>query len=191
MRLAIGSHQIDLLHFWFGEAITAVQGAMDPVVRERRGLDGVVTAVKASGFFSASLELESEMSVHLSATAASCGQPTFDFDLYGEEGELHFDLANKLRGAFLSNRGAVQSITVSGVRELERENKVSIFSGSFVYFAPAIVKSLESGDWSDLEPAAKFVDAYKVQVILDALAVAANQGTMQRLSGGETNRGYV
>jgi predicted dehydrogenase len=191
VRLAIGSHQIDLLHFWFGEAVTAVQGAMDPVVRERRGLDGVVTAVKASGFFSASLELESGMSVHLSATAASCGQPTFDFDLYGEEGELHFDLANKLRGAFLSNRGAVQSITVSGVRELERENKVSIFSGSFVYFAPAIVKSLESGDWSDLEPAAKFVDAYKGQVILDALAVAANQGTMQRLSGGETNRGYV
>ena len=191
VRLAIGSHQIDLLHYWFGESAVTVQGAMDPVVRERRGIDGVVTAVKASGFFSAALELESGMSVHLSATAASCGQPAFDFSLYGEEGELHFDLTRKLRGAFLSNRGAVEPITVTGVTERERENKVSIFSGSFVYFAPAIVKSLESGDWSDLAPAARFADAYKAQVVLDALAAAANQGTMQRLSGNETNHGYV
>jgi predicted dehydrogenase len=191
VRLAIGSHQVDLLHYWFRESAITVQGAMDPVVRERRGIDGVVTTVKASGFFSAALELESGMSVHLSATAASCGQPAFDFSLYGEEGELHFDLTSKLRGAFLSNRGAVEPITVTGVTERERENKVSIFSGSFAYFAPAIVKSLESGDWSYLEPAARFADAYKVQVVLDAVAAAANEGTMHRLSGSERNRGYV
>jgi predicted dehydrogenase len=191
VRLAIGSHLIDLLHYWFRVGVIAVQGAMDPVVRERRGLDGVVTTVKASGFFSASLELESGMSVHLSATAASCGQPAFDFDLYGEEGELHFDLTRKLRGAFLSNRGAVEPIAVNGVTERERDNKVSIFSGSFMYFAPEIVKSLESSDWSDLEAAARFVDAYKVQVVLDALAASANDGALHRLSGRERNSGYV
>ena len=189
--MAIGSHQVDLLHYWFREAVIAVQGAMDPVVRERRGFDGVLTAVRASGFFSASLELESGMNVHLSATAASCGQPAFDFDLYGEEGELHFDLTRKLRGAFLSNPGAVEPIAVNGVTERERDNKVSIFSGSFMYFAPEIVKSLESGDWSHLEAAAWFADAYKVQVVLDALAASANDGTLHRLSASKRNSGYV
>lgn len=182
VRLAIGSHQIDLLQYWFRESVVTVQGSMDPVVRERRGLNGVVTTVKASGFFSAALELESGMSVHLSATAASCGQPAFDFSLYGEEGEIHFDLTDKLRGSFLSDRGTVEPIIVTGVTPQERENNVSIFSGSFAYFAPAIVKSIESGDWSDLEPAARFEDAYNVQIVLDALAVAANEGTMHRFS---------
>jgi len=191
VRLAIGSHEIDLVHYWFRGRVIAVQGAMDPVVRERRGPDGFVTAVRASGFFSASLELESGMSVHLSATAASCGSPAFDFSLYGEEGELHFDLTRKLRGAFLSSRGAVKPITVTGVTEGERENRVSIFGGSFAYFAPAIVKALESGDWGDLEPAARFVDAYEVQVVLDALAAAANEGTLHRFSVSEGEREYV
>lgn len=191
VRLAIGSHQIDLLHYWFGETASTVQGGMDPVVRERRHIDGTVTEVKASGFFSASLELESGISVHLSATAASCGQPGFDFSLYGDAGEVHFDLRQKLRGAFLSAQGSIEPISVPGVTERERNNEVSIFSGSFVYFAPAIVNAIRSRDWSSLEPAARFADAYRVQVTLDALAAAANEGTMRRLSGQKRHDRYV
>lgn len=190
VRLAIGSHQIDLLHYWFGETVLAVQGSMDPVVRERRGLDGVVTEVRASGFFSAALELESGVTVHLSATAASCGTPAFDFSLYGEEGELHFDLARKLRGAFLSTRGALEPIDVAG-GELEGDKDVSIFRGSFTYFAPAIVDAIRLHDWSRLEAAARFSDAYKVQVVLDELAAAANEGNARRLAGPRRQSKYV
>jgi predicted dehydrogenase len=191
VRLAIGSHQIDLLHYWFGETIVAVQGAMDPVLRERRGSDGAVTEVKASGFFDASLELESGLNVQLSATAASCGKPAFDFSLYGEEGELHFDLNRKLRGAFLLNRGSVESVAVTGIADHESDKEVSIFFASFAYFAPAIVHAIRSRDWSGLEPAATFRDAYRVQVVLDALAAAANDGTVHRLSGNKTDNKYV
>jgi predicted dehydrogenase len=191
VRLAMGSHQIDLVHYWLGETAIAVQGAMDPVVHQRRLVDDTVTDVKASGFFSASLEFESGINVHLFATAASCGQSRFDFSLYGEEGELHFDLSHKLRGAFLSNRGVVEPIAVTGVTDRERRNEVSIFSGSFAYFAPAIVSAIRSNDWSCLEPAARFADSYKIQIVLDALAWAANDGTMHRLSGRERHDVYV
>ena len=185
VRLAMASHLIDLVHFWFSEGIQTVSGAMDPVVRQRRDDSGKTVEVKASGCFSASLELQSRMVVHLFATAASCGSPDFAFSLYGDEGELHFDLVSKLTGSFLSRAGAAEAIPVSGVTERERANRVSIFSGSFEYFAPVIAKAIGNGDWGELEPAAKFRDAEGVQVALDALRAAANRGVMERLAGHE------
>jgi hypothetical protein len=156
---------------------------MDPVVSERLTSDGSPTQVKASGFFKASLELEGNLSIDLSATAASCAVPGFNFSLYGEEGELYFDLVGKLRGAFLKRRGKLGVVQVDGVSPNERENKVSIFSGSFPYFASEIINSIRTNDWSRIKPAAKFTDAMPVQVALDALERAANTGTMQRLAG--------
>ncbi len=183
VRLAMASHLIDLVRYWFGGDIETVCGAMDPVVRDRRAHDGAVTQVKASSFFSAALELETGMSVHLSATAASCGVPGFEFCLYGDEGELYFDPVGKLRGAFLKERGVVEVVPVARISESERENRVSIFSGSFTYFAQEIVHAVRTGDWIGLEPAAQFSDAQGVQVALEALARAANTGAMQRLAG--------
>ena len=191
VRLAMAPHLIDLVLYWFGRRIETVCGAMDPVVLERPASDGAMTQVQASSFFSASLELEGGLSVNLSATAASCAVPGFDFCLYGEEGELYFNLVDKLRGAFLKRRGAVEVIPVAAVSASERENRVSIFSGSFTYFAPEIVNSIRTGDWSGLEPAAKFSDAQDVQVALEALARAANTGAMQRLAGQQRSDDVV
>lgn len=181
VRLAIGSHHIDLIHYWFGETAIAVQGSMDPVVRERRGADGAVSEVTASGFYSACLELASGMTVHLSATAASCGQSAFDFSLYGEEGELHFDLTRLLRGAFLSARGTVEPIVVTDTAGRPIGGVPSIFSQSFTYFAPAIVDAIRTEDWSSVDSAARFGDALQVQVILDELATTSNEGSLHRL----------
>lgn len=183
VRLAMASHLIDLVFYWFGKKIETICGTMDPVVLERLTSDGTMTKVNASSFFSASLELKGGLSVHLSATAASCAIPGFDFSLYGDEGELYFNLVDKLTGAFLKRRGSVKVVPVDGVNAMERENRVSIFSGSFTYFAPEIVNSIRTGDLSGIEPAAKFSDAQDIQVALDTLARAANTGTMQRLSG--------
>jgi predicted dehydrogenase len=191
VRLAMASHLIDLVHFWFGERIHTVCGTMDPVVRQRRDHSGKTVDVKASGSFCASLELHSGMAVHLFATGASCGSSAFAFSLYGDEGELHFDLVSKLTGSFLSRAGVAEAIPVSGVTERERTNSVSIFSGSFEYFAAAIARAIGTGDWGELELAAKFRDADGVQVVLDALRVAANKGVMERLAGHERSDDLV
>ena len=179
----MGSHLIDLVIFWFGGEIETVSGSMDPVVSKRRNSDGVEVPVSASGFFSASLEFAGGLSVQLSATAASCSSAGFEFSLFGETGELHFNLVDKLTGAFLENRGKTVVISVNDVSEAERENRVSIFSGSFPYFAYAITQSIRNKDWGALEPAAKFSDALVTQNVLDALKCAANTGEAQRLSG--------
>lgn len=43
------------------------------------------------------------------------GKNDFGFSIYGEKGELHFDLENKLTGSFRENRGEVKEIDVKGV----------------------------------------------------------------------------
>ncbi len=191
VRLAMGSHLVDLLQFWFGSEVCTVCAALDPVVKSRKDELGAKTEVLASGFFSASVELESGTSVQLSATAAACGRPSFDFSIFGDEGELHFDLAGKLRGAFLRKRGEIREIPVEGVADSERRNEVSIFSGSFAYFAPRIVDSIRHGDRGGLRLAAVFADAQRTQRVLDALATAANHSQMVRLSGDIERGRYV
>lgn len=183
VRLAMGSHLVDLVKFWFGRKVETVTGSMDPVVLERISSDGRRSKVKASGFFSSYLELQDGISVHLSATAASFSAPRFDFSIFGDCGELHFDLAGKLSGAVLKRRELKVIAPKYSVSEAERENKISIFSGSFPYFANVIVRSIRTGDFGALDVAASFRDALETQAILDALKVSANTGVMERLSG--------
>lgn len=181
VRIAMGSHLLDLLTFWFGRRVVSVYGAVDVVVPDRVGPAGEPRKADADAFFSASVALEGGIDAQLSATAASCGMAQFDFSVYGDAGELHFDLAGKLVGAFLSSRGKVEAIPVAGVTDEERSNKVSIFSGSFVYFAPRIREAIETGDMGAVREAARFEDGLVVHQVLDAIEESARSGDRVRL----------
>lgn len=185
VRLAMASHFIDLINFWFdGIKPLLVKGAMDSVVEERMDSSSLMRTVKAASFFSSSISFDRGLDVHLSATAAAIGIPRFDFSIYGTEGELHFDLKDKLRGAFLNNRGSIDQIEIVGVTDEERDNKVSIFSGSFVYFAEEIVKYFAEGKATTLGAAAKFEDAVYTQVLLDAIRDSSIEGSLVKLNDG-------
>lgn len=186
VRLAMASHLVDLVHAWFGETIASVTGTLDPVIRERLDLSGATMKIGVSGFFGAALELETGLAAHLSATAASCGVGGFEVSIYGEDGELHFNLCEKLKGAFRGKEGEVKVIDVEGVTTAERANRVSFFAGSFVYFAAEIVRAIRTGDRSGLATAATFRDERSVQNVLDALARSANLGTIERINTGKT-----
>lgn len=186
VRLAMASHLIDIINFWFnGIKPLLVKGAMDTVVEERQDNENKKRKIDACAFFSASISFEKNLDVQFSATAAAIGIPRFDFSIYGTEGELHFDLQNKLSGAFLINRGKVETIDVEGVTDEERENRVSIFSGSFVYFAEKIVESITLNDNSILKTAARFEDAVYTQILLDAILKSSVEGCVV-----EINKGY-
>jgi predicted dehydrogenase len=192
VRLAMASHFIDLINFWFdGIKPLLVKGAMDSVVEERKDNANLMRNVKVSGFFSSSISFDRGLDVHLSATAAAIGIPRFDFSIYGTEGELHFDLNDKLRGAFLNNRGTINQIEVDGVTDEERDNKVSIFSGSFVYFADKIVKYFTGIEASAINRAAKFEDAVYTQVLLDAIRDSSTEGSLVRLNDGYQSNAIV
>lgn len=184
VRLAMASHLTDLLWFWFGKKCLNVRGAMDSVVRHRKDLTGKDTEVRASNFFSAGLALDGGIDVQLSATAASCGIGRFDVSIYGDEGELYFDLENKLKGAFLKKRCTVQNIDVQGVMKEEIENKISFFSGTFQYFAPLLSKAIMTNDFSYIDTAAKFDDAIPTQQVLDAIRDSTMNGNVIKLAEG-------
>lgn len=184
VRLAMASHLLDTINYWLPKAkYYNVSGAMDTVIGERKDLEGNLRKVNASSFFSASISLENMLNVHLSATASAIGLTDFEFSIFGTNGEVHFDLTNKLRAAFLGDNVAKQ-IEVLNVFDDEKENKVSIFSGSFRYLAPKIIHSIETGSFSSIAEAASFTDALKTQVILDAIKKSALEGKSVVISDG-------
>jgi len=183
VRLAMGSHFIDLLNYWFGKQCLNVRCALDSVV-SKRYVDGIEKKVDVSGFFSASLAWAEGLDVQLSATAASCGTSRFDFSIFGEEGELHFDLDSKLRGALLPQNGVVQNIPVEGVLQEELSNKISFFAGTFRYFAPLLVRAVASDNRELIADASRFDDAIFTQRLLDAMLVSALKGRTVEISEG-------
>ena len=184
VRLAMGSHLIDLVRFWFeGRNIYNVNGRMDVVIPERKDSRGKKRKVGASGFYAANLSMEGGLEINMSATAAAIGESRFDISVYGTQGELHFDLKNKLSAAFMPNRMYSQ-IPVNGVTEEELANKISFFAGSFIYYAPLIVSALLDG--TKTTDFSTFEDAIHTQIILDAVAKSASSGKTLVLKRGYT-----
>ena len=170
VRLAMASHFVDLLLFLLGpRKVFHINGAMDVVVPKRKDNQGISREIQVAGFFSAGLALDGGLDVQLSATAAAISEPRFDISIYGTDGELHFDLVGKLRGAFLDQKGLSQ-IHVDGVTPEEQDNRVSIFADSFDIFVRRIVDAILSNSRDPIKEAATFDDAIYNQEILEAIA---------------------
>lgn len=110
----------------------------------------------------------------------------FDISIFGDKGEILFSLDEKILIYRRSNIGQKEVVNVNGVYEDEQENKVSIFSGSFRYFAPLVIKAIETGDTSLISTSASFEDALYNLKVLDAIKLSANKGEAVVL-GKETN----
>ena len=181
----MASHLVDLLWFWMGcRKIYHISGALDTVTDKRRDRSGEPMDVTASAFFSAAIAMEGKLDVQLSTTWAALGEERFDFSVYGTEGELHFDATNKLTGAFLSHRGTVKPISVSGVITEEEENRTTIFKASFVYFAHKIVEAVLTQSCEPVVDAATFEDAIPVQEVLEAIRISALEGKTVTMNVG-------
>lgn len=191
VRLAMGSHLIDLIRFWLNKDILTVKGNMDVVIPKRIDSNGNIKDVTACSFFNTNLNFKDNITVNASATCSAIGKNEFNFQIYGENGELHFDLENKLIGYFIDKKGNRQEIKVDGVTEEERENKVSIFSGSFIYCARPLLFSIEDSNSILLENASKIEDAIENQIILEAIKESNIAGrTIQINSGYKSNVRY-
>lgn len=184
VRLAMGSHLIDLITYWFGGEFLNVRGAMDLVIPERQINNGKSKKVTACSFFSSSIAMGDNLDVQLSATAASCGIPRFDFSIYGTHGEVHFDLESKLRAAYLDDLGNIKQVHVENVTNDELENNVSIFKGSSIYFAKSIIEAISKKNNNFVEDAARFTDAYNTQIVLEAIQNSALSGKVVNIKEG-------
>ena len=70
----------------------------------------------------------------------------------------------------------------------EKENKVSIFSGSFRYFAPKLVNSILKNKFDAIKECAKFTDAAYNLKILDAIKESANTGLSVQINKPKINK---
>lgn len=177
VRLAMASHFNDLIQFWFGNRdVCRVSANLNPIFKNRY-MNSEIKSVAASTLCNALLQFKNELSVMYSINAGAFSSFKFDIDIFGDKGELHFDLINKLSIYTSEKKGIKQVLEVDDVFEDERQNKASLFSGSFRYFAPLVIKKLLGFKVNDLENAATLEDAEYNCLLLDAIKKSSNTGT--------------
>lgn len=177
VRLAMASHFNDLIQYWFGnKKIMQVSGNLNPVFKKRIDAAGAERDVDASTICSAKIDLQDELSLMYTINAGAYRKFIFEIDIYGDKGQLHFDLENKLSLYSQDNIGVGNIVDVEGVFDDEKENKASLFSGSFRYFAPKIVEAIRTGEHKLIDRSARISDAIYNSTLLDAIQQSANSG---------------
>ncbi len=189
VRLAMASHLTDLIQYWFNSPKpTSVMGYLNPITRERKDAKGKVHKVLSSTLCTANINFADEMQAIFTINAGSYMESRFDIHIFGDKGELTFSLQDKLNLYLRSNIGSKQQVEVSGVFDDEKENKTSIFSGSFRYFAPKLVNSILKNKFDAIKECATFADAEYNLKILDAIKESANTGLSIQLNKPKTNK---
>ncbi len=187
VRLAMASHFTDLIQYWFNNrTVIDVNGFMSPVTRERTDKAGNKYAIDASTICAAQINFSEELCVQYYINAGAYSGSRFDIIIFGDKGELHYSLDTKLAIYKRNELGKRNEVDVANVFQDERENKISIFSGSFRYFAPIIIKAIQTNNTDLISKSATFKDAIYNLTILEAIKKAANRGEGVAI-GKETN----
>ncbi len=190
VRLAMASHFTDLIEYWFNSReVINVMATMNPITKERLDSNNQLQKVNTSTTCNALIKLKDELTIQYSINAGSYAQNRFDITIFGDKGELTFSLDEKLKLYMRSSIGEANRIIPDGVYQDEIENKVSIFSGSFRYLAPKLIKAIQTHNNDEINIAAKPEDAIYCLKILDAIKESANKG--RSISFGEETNTYV
>lgn len=188
VRLAMASHFTDLMQYWFNSpSIVNVQGFLNPITKSRMDKNGIIHNVNASTVCNAQINFTNELSVQYSINAGVYSGSRFDIHIFGDNGELIFSLQNKLELYLRNNIGSKRVVDVENVYLDENENKVSIFSGSFRYFAPLIIDAIISNNYGLIKLSANFFDAEYNIAVLNAIKESANCGSVISFSKGSEN----
>ena len=100
---------------------------------------------------------------------------------------MTFSLEDKLDLYLRSSIGKCEKINLDCVYEDEKENKVSIFSGSFRYLVPKVVNAILKDNMQELENATKPTDQLYTIQILEAIKKSANIGQSVSISVEKNN----
>ena len=177
VRLAMASHFTDLIQFWFNDRpVINVMGYLTPVTRQRTDKKGNIYNIDASTICTAQINLADELSVQYYINAGAYSGSRFDIIIFGDLGELHYSLDSKLTLFKRSELGKGSVVNVDGVFPDEKDNKVSIFSGSFRYFAPIVLEAIKTNHTELLSKSASIIDAIYNVRLLDAIKLSANKG---------------
>lgn len=177
VRLAMASHFTDLVQFLFNSRpVISVMATLNPVTKSRVDSIGNIRKVLASTTCNAFIMLKDELTIQYSINAGSYNKSRFDISIFGDKGELIFTLEDKLNLYLKSSIGECIKIVPDEVYQDEKENRVSIFSGSFRYLASKMISAILNDDMTDLKIATKAIDQLYTIEILEAIKKSANIG---------------
>lgn len=188
VRLAMASHLTDLVQFFFdSRPVASVTASLNPVTKSRIDNQGKNREILASTICNAFIMLKDELTVQYNINAGAYNKSKFDISIFGDKGELTFNLKDKLNLYLRSSIGKCEKIIPNEVYKDEIENKVSIFSGSFRYLAPKVINAISQNNIKQLENATKPTDQLYTIQILEAIKKSANMGQSVSINIEENN----
>lgn len=167
---AMGSHQIDLLHFLFGN-VKKVGGSIHTHFKTRQNKDGNAQDVTSDEFCTFQLYFESGVVANVSLSSVAIGWKGPKIQVYGEKGSL-----------FLEDDDILQMVRkTTATHDLSEKDPLystdwvcgSAWRGAFARLAENFVNSiLHNEDFIG----ATFEDGLHVQKIMDALKQSSKEG---------------
>lgn len=185
-RLALGVHSVDLARFLLSDEATSVSCVLDPVHRFRTPGGSLAKESLVSDFMSAQLTFPGS-TVNLETSASARTNEIFDVVVRGENGELTFDLTNKLLS--LHTDSDPIALLSQADNDYNSLNGPSIFWDSFTYYASKIVDTLENGQ-TTLANASTMDDAIENMKVLDACLKSNKEGTRELFTEWTDNTSY-
>lgn len=166
VRLAMGTHLVDLVNFMSGKTPSSTFVNMDPV-HERRSPTGDVAdrIVDVCNFFSATLDY-GDFEAYVTTSAASHGPGMFEIEILGSKGTLYFDGVGKLT-SFVEGTEQASWFTAEAVAEYQKRPGSSIFRKSLSVLAEEMAKFMR-GEENSIDDAASVTESVRLLEVLDS-----------------------
>lgn len=163
---ANGSHQVDLLRWWFGD-VTAVSGQLATCVKQRPLTDGSgeQRAVTSDDQFSLIARMTSGMLAHVFVSYVAHHGGGNQIEVHGSAGSLVIDQQERLWGKRIGQ--AVEELTPVDPLAEEPRLANNLWARAFAHLAAEVVDAIRSG--RAVRGAATFRDGLRCQEVLDAV----------------------
>lgn len=168
---AMGSHQIDLLRWWFGE-VDSVSGITRTAFSKRLdSFTGKMKTVTSDDFCQFQMEFESGVVASVSLSSVAIGWRTSSIQVYGEKGALFLDGEEAL--TMVRNTSATHDITTKDPLLTIPWISGSIWRASFAHMVTEIISSIKEGHPYN---GATFQDGLMNQEVIDAVRLSSESG---------------
>jgi predicted dehydrogenase len=163
---AIGSHVVDMLRWWLGE-VSMVGARLTTSVDRLPDGDGVVREVDADDGADVRLRFASGVAGSISLTSVAHHYEGIRWEVHGRDGSLWIESDGSLHGA---SREEADRHDLSESDELGRGPILdgSLWARGFCILAGELREALVRDEGERLDPAARFDDGHRVQMVLDA-----------------------
>lgn len=168
---AMGSHQIDLLRWWFGEAVSVSGVTNTAYPRRLDASTGNMRDVTADEFCQFQIGFKTGVVASVSLSSVAIGWRTSSIQIYGEKGALFLDGEEKL--TMIRKTSATHDITEKDPLLTVPWVSGSIWRASFAHMVNSIISSIQEGQEYR---GASFIDGLMNQRIIDAVRLSSDTG---------------